>query len=310
MIIANPIYDVVFKYLLDDNRVAKLLLSAIIGEEIVKLEYRPSEIKSELKERTITVYHIDFSARIRSADGFEKLLIIEIQKAKFATDIMRFRKYLGEQYINPNNIQEVNEPKNIYKKAIPILSIYFLGHKLDHIRVPVIKVQREYIDLSTGSTIKEKEYFIESLTHDSFIIQIPYLKQNRKTELLQVLSVFDQSNRDRDFHILNVNEKEFPAKYRGIIRRLQRANSDAEVRNRMSIEDIYIDDFQNTERHIEQMKETIIEKDKAIEIKDKAIKGKDKALAQKDKALAQKDKALEEKDLIIEKLIKQLKHKK
>ena len=53
--IANPIYDVVFKYLMDDNKVAKLLLSAIIGEEILTLEYRPTEIKTDLKDRPITV---------------------------------------------------------------------------------------------------------------------------------------------------------------------------------------------------------------------------------------------------------------
>ncbi|MEZ4988613.1 MAG: hypothetical protein R2795_26935 [Saprospiraceae bacterium] len=35
MEIANPIYDVVFKYLMEDNRVAKLFLSAITGLEIV-----------------------------------------------------------------------------------------------------------------------------------------------------------------------------------------------------------------------------------------------------------------------------------
>ena len=36
MQIANPIYDVVFKYLMDDNQIAKLMLSAIIGEEIIE----------------------------------------------------------------------------------------------------------------------------------------------------------------------------------------------------------------------------------------------------------------------------------
>jgi len=38
MQIANPIYDIVFKYMMSDNRVAKSLLSAIIGEKIVELE--------------------------------------------------------------------------------------------------------------------------------------------------------------------------------------------------------------------------------------------------------------------------------
>jgi hypothetical protein len=37
MQIANPIYDVVFKYLLEDNKIAKKLISLIIGEEIQSL---------------------------------------------------------------------------------------------------------------------------------------------------------------------------------------------------------------------------------------------------------------------------------
>lgn len=41
--IANPIYDVVFKYLMNDEKVAKLLLTAIIGREVVSLEFRPAE---------------------------------------------------------------------------------------------------------------------------------------------------------------------------------------------------------------------------------------------------------------------------
>ncbi|HBX50274.1 MAG: hypothetical protein A2309_08135 [Bacteroidetes bacterium RIFOXYB2_FULL_35_7] len=307
MQIANPIYDVVFKYLMDDNKVAKLLLSAIIGEEIVDLEYRPTEMKTDLTAKSITVYHIDFGAKIRSEDGTEKLVIIEIQKAKLATDIMRFRKYLGAQYSNMDNVQEVKDPITNYKKAIPIISIYFLGHKLDHIKVPVIKVQRDYIDLSTGDTIIEKEYFIESLTHDSFIIQIPYLKDNRKTGLLKVLSIFDQSNREQDFHILNVDEKEFPGKYRDIIRRLQQANSDSDVRQQMGVEDIYIEDFRQTERYIEMMKETIEENKKTIEESKKTIEEKVKLIEDNNKLIEDKDKLIEDKDKLIEELKKQLK---
>ena len=45
MIIANPIYDVVFKYLLEDVEIARELLSTILGEpEVVhidqELDYR------------------------------------------------------------------------------------------------------------------------------------------------------------------------------------------------------------------------------------------------------------------------------
>jgi hypothetical protein len=40
MYIANPIYDVVFKYLMEDNKVAKKLISTIIGEKIIEIYYR------------------------------------------------------------------------------------------------------------------------------------------------------------------------------------------------------------------------------------------------------------------------------
>lgn len=44
MLIENPIYDIVFNYLLDDNKVAKLCFGAIIGIEIYELEFKPQEV--------------------------------------------------------------------------------------------------------------------------------------------------------------------------------------------------------------------------------------------------------------------------
>ena len=82
MIIANPIYDVVFKYLLSDAKSAKLLIGAIIGEDIKELEFRPTECRSHIKERNLLVNCLDFAAKIRQKDGSLKLILIEIQKAK------------------------------------------------------------------------------------------------------------------------------------------------------------------------------------------------------------------------------------
>jgi hypothetical protein len=39
MRIANPIYDVVFRFMMEDNKVAKAFLSAIIGEEVLELNF-------------------------------------------------------------------------------------------------------------------------------------------------------------------------------------------------------------------------------------------------------------------------------
>ncbi|MDW8287511.1 MAG: hypothetical protein RMJ89_05525, partial [Flammeovirgaceae bacterium] len=47
MLIANPIYDAVFKYLLSDLKVAKLLLSTLLEKEITHLDFLPTEITSK-----------------------------------------------------------------------------------------------------------------------------------------------------------------------------------------------------------------------------------------------------------------------
>jgi len=278
MLIANPIYDVVFKYLFEDKPIAIKFLSLILGKNIVDLDFRPTELKSnvEHKERFLTIYHIDFSAKIRNDDGSEELVIIEIQKAKFHTDIMRFRKYLGAQYSDKNNEYKVN----LEKKALPIISIYFLGHSLKRTTAPVIKVARTYYDITkkTNNIIDVKEEFIESLSHDSYIIQIPYLKKRRQTELLKVLSVFDQDNKQNNEHILNVKEEDLPKEYRPIIRRLQQAASSKEITDTMIAEDDILSELQDNDRKMQ-------EKDRVIEVKDKIIDEQHTAIKEKDKAL-------------------------
>jgi len=221
---------------------------------------------------------------------------------------MRFRKYLAQQYASEENIIEVNEPIEPYRKALPIISIYFLGHKLEHTKAPVIKVHRKYIDVISGREIKDKEEFIESLTHDSFIIQIPYLKEKRQTDLLILLSVFDQSTVYEDTHVLNVKEEDFPGKYRSVIRRLQYAIAEPDVRKTMDVEDEILEELEslertiaNKEKQIEIKEKVIEEKEKVIEEKEKENEEKEKEIGLKNKEIAEKAKSISEKDISISK---------
>lgn len=61
MIIANPIYDVVFKYLLEDVEIAKALLSNILGEEVEHLELKPQETAIERSGGGISILRFDFN---------------------------------------------------------------------------------------------------------------------------------------------------------------------------------------------------------------------------------------------------------
>jgi hypothetical protein len=298
--IANPIYDGAFKYLLDDNRVARLFLSTMIGEEIVELTFRPTEHRTDVEQRNVTVFRIDFSARIALPNGGEKLVIIEIQKAKFASDIMRFRKYLGRQYLSKENSYMVDGEL----RAMPILSIYLLGHSLghslEHTESPVIRVVRQYLDATGREQIAHQEDFIESLTHDSIIVQIPHLKQRRQNDLESLLGIFDQSQKDpADAHTLSIREEDYPEKFHGVIRRLIKAISEPHVRETMEVEDDYLEDLEDMER-------LVAETNAALAEKSAALAEKDAALAEKDAALAEKDAALTEKDAVIEKAISML----
>jgi len=344
MQIANPIYDVVFKYLMEDSKIAKMLISSIIKQEIEILDFRPQEFTTQIEKKKIlrkkrkkkkqiidneptffTVYRLDFSAKIKTPEG-DKMVFIEIQKAKFASDIMRFRKYLGSQYGNKENYYIVEKDGRRYKRACEIISIYFLGHELDNIHgVPVIKSEKKYIDVSTGKEINKKEYFIDSLNHESYTIPIPELKEKRRNELEKLLSIFDQSNRTEDHHILNVKEEDFPEEFRDFIRRLQKAANEPEIRRIMDIEDEIIEEIREFEREkerelaikdviidaqiktidekekaIEEKEKTIEEKEKMIEIKDKAIEEKEKTIEIKDKAIEEKEKTIEENEKTIE----------
>jgi hypothetical protein len=306
MRIANPIYNVVFKYLMSDNRIAKLLVSSIIGQDVISLELRPTEFSTTVSgvyQERWTVYRLDFSALISTPQG-SRLAIIEIQKAKFAADMMRFRRYLGDQYHNENNSVEVRNASGVLEKqGIPIVSIYFLGHTITAERIPLINVLRGYHDAATGEVLSLRDPFIEALTHDSFIIQIPHLHEKYRTETEQLLSVFDQTNRAEDIHILNVNEDDYPDAYRPLIRRLQQAVEQKEIRDNMIAEDDYINGMRNMERAVAE-KDAIIEKnitvlaDKESELaeKDSKLAEKDSKLAEKDSKLAEKDSELAEKD--------------
>ena len=278
MQIANPVYDVVFKYLMDDNTVAKKIISLIIGEEIESLEFQPTEYSDDVDKgnRSLTVYRLDFAATVRLPDGNCKRIIIEIQKAKFSADIMRFRNYLGKQYSNKNNVYE----QNGRPKAFPILSIYFLGHRLENIHVPVTRVERKYYDNATGEELSVQEEFIESLTHDSFVIQIPELRRKRRNLLEQVLAVFEQPASVSTPHFLDISESDYPAEYREIIRRLIKAAAEPQVRQTMDVEDEIIEELGNLER-------IIAVRDKIIENKEKELDDKNKALDDKDKIIAE-----------------------
>jgi hypothetical protein len=286
MKIANPIYDVVFKFLMEDLEVAKLVIEPLIQEEILELEPRPQESTVKLEKLSLTVYRLDFSAKIKTTTGY-KLILIEIQKAKFPTDIIRFRRYLGSQYMSKQNVHQVTvekKRKNLVvetqvTEGIPILNIYFLGYPLDIITAPLIDIKRGYYDRRMGKEIKANDAFIEGLTHDGLVVQIPYLQEDHKLEVEDMLSMFDQKFIKDDQHELILSETMIPEKYRPILRRLEKAMQEPKIQDLMDAEDEILGEFEDMERDKEILEEALAREKEASAQKEAYIKMLEEKLA-------------------------------
>lgn len=271
--IANPIYDSVFKYLMEDERIAKTLLSALLKKEVVAVEMRRNEYTNGVRDN-ISMFRIDFGAHVKEADGTIHLVLIELQKTWLETETLRFRQYLGAQYSNPENVPSENN-KDGY--AIPMVAIYLLGHRVGDINVPVLYVNHKAYDYD-GNVVTDgiPDPFVESLIHDSIIVQIPLLHGQVNNRLEKVLSVFDQSQKNgSDRHVLNVNDTPFDDDddMQYLLRRLLMAAANAQLRQEMNVEDEYF---------------------KALEDRDTALMMKDKKLAEQAELLEQNKTELEQ----------------
>ena len=297
MIIANPIYDTVFKFLMEDIPVAKRVISAIIGEEIIDLAIKPQEQTTFSDKYLLTVFRLDFKAIIRTIDGNEKKVLIELQKSKNSFDVMRFRNYIGTNYSNADEIDG-------FRTILPIVPIYFLGFNLS-IKRPVLKIGRQYQDLTTGEIIDEKDEFIENLSHDCFVVQIPNLHTETITKLEKILSIFNQKwifDNDQKW-LLKFDSENVDEDIKAIVKRLSLAAESNEVREQIKVEETFDDSM---DRALREKEKVIEQKEAIIEQKDVALEQKDAALEQKNAALEQKNTALEQKEIEIEELKKLL----
>jgi len=307
VLIANPIYDVVFKYLLDGEKVARLVLSALLGQEVLELQFRPTEVQHEAAKpdgTQLLVLRLDFAAAVRMEDGGRKLVLIEIQKARSALDVQRFRRYLGSNYASPENVYLDPGGK---QQALPIVTIYFLGEGLERVDVPVLNINRHYLDAATGEEVRITDPFVEALTHDAIVVQINRLKNRRRTELERLLEVFDRGLTSRSNpRLLDILEEHFPERHREVLRRLMRAGAEQEILDKMDVEDDILTAFQEQARESSDLRQALAEQSQTLAEQSQALAEKDQALTEKDHALAEKDQALAEKDRLIADLARRL----
>ena len=292
--VANPIYDAVFKYLMEDARIAKTIISSLLKREVAEVSVRKHEYTNGTRDK-ISMFRIDFGAQVRQDDGSLKLVLIELQKTWLETETLRFRQYLGTQYADPDNLQKDKDNEGY---GIPMITVYLLGHRVGDIEEPVLYVNHKSYDYNDNEVTKGMpDPFVESLVHDSIIVQIPLLRGQTNNRLEKVLSFFDQSHKDRyNRQILNINEDLYSEdeEMNLILHRLLSAASDAKVRQDMNVEEEFFMAIENRDTAIMMRDKRIEEQDQRIEEQDQRIEEQGQRIEEQGQRIEEQNKYLYE----------------
>ena len=242
--ILNPIYDSSFKFLMEDERVARVLLSALLKRKVLRLEQQAQERTAELRDRAadkeLGLYRMDYVAAVETEVGGEETVSIEMQKAWMETEVARFRRYLGVRYSDPDNVDPSDgSPRHI-------VTIYILGHNIRETTEAIayayggnlVDYDGNPASPGDGRTGRGDGKFVSSLTHDTIIVQVKRLPEKPRNIAERLLSVFDQRTKSRrDRHILNYDDDMGGEEVKPLVRRLSSALVDEKLLDRMELEE-------------------------------------------------------------------------
>ncbi len=351
-VIPNPIYDVVFRYLMQDYDSAMIVLSTLINEKIKRLEFKPitaarktteEEYDEQLRQKTdkhfkkekqkiiansklseaeklsaidnialkepagikdIKLMHLDFTAVIEKEDGEEELVMIELQQVPVETDIFRFKQYIAENFQKKRKLKQTDPDSNEEQEIeLPyrLIPIFILNFKIeDQISDLMIKTRQIKTGIFTDKEITVKNEFIDNLSYELYVVQLPYLEQAEKLnfepdsykgKLLALLQLFDQRAKDIDNEYrLRLFRKLFPGFLDQVIKRLQAAAIDnPDLEKQMRAEDYYLKPLQRRDNKISWLLMNKRQMETKLKEKENEFK---KTLSEKDKKLIEKDKMI------------------
>lgn len=279
MVIANPIFDVVFKRMMENEPVAKFFIGTLLEQTIESIEVKPQEFTYTDELAGLAVFRLDFIATIKTELGDYKKVLIEIQKAKNQIDLMRFRNYLAEQYKKEDTID--NE-----KVILPITTIYILGFTLPEIETPCLKVERNYKDQINKTSLSTKSDFVEKLTHDSYIVQVERITDRYQTRLDKLLSIFEQTNFvDSKKIIKEFNHEVDLEEIKIATDILHHSGTNSEEKKKIETEQ---EAWRTVDAMTEGLREKVIQQTRVIKEKDQALTAKDQLIAELMKKLEEK----------------------
>ena len=288
MKIINPLYDKAFKYLMENEKFAKRILSIILDVPVVEVAFGHQETHIPNEQNQLSLFRLDFRAVVREADGSLKTVLIELQKSRHKVDIERFRAYLGANYMAKGKDGDTAaEPTEDYHGSYPIITIYILGYNLADLPYMAVTVNREVINSVNKERLDVKSFFIEHLTHQSHIIQVKRLPENRRSRLEKFFMLFNQDWRTDMDYILDIPQ--VPEGFIDMAKYLQMPLLDDQFRRNMLAEEEVREEEAILRKEIAEAKGQLMEvKEHLIEVEDKRIKAEEKRVEAEERELEER----------------------
>ncbi len=321
LVIPNPIYDVVFRYLMEDPDSAMIVISTLINEKIKKLQLEPIthsekkehhtkiEIQDPKTKDDIHLFHLDFTAIVELPDGSEEMIMIELQKASEPEDVFRFKRYISKNFQRRQE-KEITDPKTqaieTVNKPIRLLPIFILNFRIENeINDLLIKTNRIKTGIFKNKCLQKHNEFIDNLSYDIWVVQLPnihniveddYKDDDYKKKLYTLLKLFDQKSKVNDNeHRLRIIRKFFPGFLDRVIRRIQAASiNNPNLEEQMFAEDEYLKTLIKRDNRITYLETELEKTSEELENERLLSKDKDKALEDKDKVIIELAKTLKE----------------
>ena len=298
----NPIYDTVFKYLVEDEKVARILLSNILNKKVKDVKIKSNDHVLPVS-KNLKLLRIDFGATIINDNGKKEIVTIELQKASEEEEVMRFRKYMGLQIQNEANAEKIkkthrNGDEYEILKPLPIYCIYILGHGLGKgLEYPLLKNKITYVDQFGNEIRITNNDFINAMSINVAIVQIPHLPEKPKTHLEKILSIFDQRNIDKDKQIyVNINENTtYGNDYKTLLNRLLKGTVDENLRGDLDFEQEMIRKFERDKIEKDDLKFQLIETQNQLSEKQNQLSETQNQLSEKENQLSETQNQLSEK---------------
>lgn len=233
----NPIYDTVFKYIMQDEKVAKILIGNTLNFTIKSISMIDNNNCATMQNGQ-TTFQLNFSATIIDKNGHEQFLHIEVKKALEQGEIMRFRQ----------NIKFLRKGQDLIKNN---------GNK-DH------QLSKYTIYILSPELVEDLDYSVfNGLTHKITFVIAPLTKKNVKTHLDKLLSIFSECDPYNPQRMIEIDEFfDDSDDYRTIMKALQKASVDAQLRGNLDLEQYAYKKYLNLENEINELQEQIAEKDR------------------------------------------------